>query len=103
MWMDIGIVALLLFGVYAFAQLAGWETKALTRRTTRRAEDMYGQFADPLRKQRRYAREHGGEWRDVPANDPSNGLSGPSVPPGHGRREDDRADAAPGVSRDSPS
>ena len=36
MWMDIGIVALLLFGVYAFAQLAGWETKALTRRTTRR-------------------------------------------------------------------
>lgn len=61
MWMDIGIVALLLFGVYAFTQLAGWQTKALTRRTARRAEDMYGQFGDSLRKQRRSAREHGDE------------------------------------------
>jgi len=41
MWMDIGIVALLLFGVYAFTVLVGWERRSLTRRTMRRAEDMY--------------------------------------------------------------
>jgi hypothetical protein len=67
MWMDIGIVALMLAGVYAFTQLVGWRTRDLTRRTTRRAEDMYGQFADSPRQQRRHAAEHGGER----AKDPS--------------------------------
>ena len=71
--MDIVIVALLLFGVYAFLQLAGWRTQALTRRTARTAENMYDQFADPPRRQRRYAREHGGDWRDH--------SGGESVPP----------------------
>jgi len=64
MWMDIAIVALMIFGLYAFAQLTGWETRTLSRRTTRRAEDMYDQYADPPHKQRPYARQHGGEWTD---------------------------------------
>lgn len=68
--MDIGIVALLLFGVYAFLQLAGWRTRALTSRTTRTAEDMYDQCGDSPRKQRRYAREHGGDWRDHSGGEP---------------------------------
>lgn len=45
--------------------------RTLNRRTTRTAEDMYDQYADSPRKQRRYAREHGGERRDEPAKDPS--------------------------------
>jgi hypothetical protein len=69
MWMDIGIIALLLFGVYAFTQLVGWETRNLSRRSMRRAEDLYGQFADSLGKQRRSARERGAQSRDEPPKD----------------------------------
>jgi len=60
MWMDIAIVALMIFGLYAFAQLAGWQTRTLSRRTKRRAEDMYDQYADPPHKQRHFAKKHGG-------------------------------------------
>jgi hypothetical protein len=66
MWLDIGIVALMLFGIYAFVTLTGWQTRWLSRRTGRTAESMYDQFSGPPRKQRRYASEHGGEWRDEP-------------------------------------
>jgi hypothetical protein len=78
MWLDIGIVALFLVGVYAFIELVGWRTKALSRRTSRRAEDMYDQYADSARKQRRYAQQHGGSWPDD-----SGGAAGPrsAVPP----------------------
>lgn len=64
MWLDIGMVALFLFAGYAFLQLVGWRTRGLSRRTKRTAEDMYGQYADPPRKQRRYARQHGGSWSE---------------------------------------
>jgi hypothetical protein len=39
-----------------------WETRILSRPTTRTAADMYASYADSLRKQRRYARRHGGDW-----------------------------------------
>jgi len=58
MLLDIGIVALLLFGVYAFATMVGWRTRGLSRRTDRRAEDMYDQYGGPTRRQRRQAGEH---------------------------------------------
>lgn len=61
MWMDIGIVALMLFGVYAFTQLVGWQTRSFTRRTSRTAQDMYGQFAGSPRRRRRNGGEGGGE------------------------------------------
>ncbi len=51
MWLDLGIVALLIIGVYCFAVLTGFETRLLTRRSDRRAEDMYDQYADSPRKQ----------------------------------------------------
>ena len=57
MWLDIGIVALLIFGIYSFAVLTGFEKRFLTRRTDRRAEDLYDQYGDSPRKQRRLARE----------------------------------------------
>jgi hypothetical protein len=68
MWLDVGIVALLIFGVYAFAVLTGFEKRVMTRRTDRRAEDMYDQYAGSPRQQRRYAKEHGETWHDDPAS-----------------------------------
>jgi len=64
MWLDIGIVALFVFGAYAFLQLVGWRTRGLSRRSKRTAESMYDQYADSPRQQRRYAREHGGSWAE---------------------------------------
>jgi hypothetical protein len=44
--------------------MVGFRADVLTRATHRTAEDLYPHYADSLRKQRRYARRHGGEWRD---------------------------------------
>jgi hypothetical protein len=62
MWLDIGIVALFIFAGYAFLQMVGWRTRWLNRHTKRTAESMYDQYADPPRKQHRYAQERGGTW-----------------------------------------
>ena len=64
MWLDIGIVALFLVGIYAFIELVGWRTRWMSHRTSRTAENMYDQYADSPRRQRRYAQEHGGSWPD---------------------------------------
>ena len=63
-WEYIIIAAVLLFGIYAFLTLTGFETRVLSRRTNRTAESMYDNYADPLRRQRRYARQHDGEWNN---------------------------------------
>ena len=63
-WEYIIIAAVLLFGIYAFLTLTGFETKLLSRRTSRTAESVYSNYADPLRRQRRYSRQHGGEWEN---------------------------------------
>ena len=60
-WEYIIVPALFLFGIYAFAVLCGFETRLLTRRTSRTAESMYDNYEDSKRKQRRQARRHGGE------------------------------------------
>ena len=64
MWLDVAIVALFVVGIYCFAVLTGWQTRLISRRTKRRAEDMYGQYAGSPRQQRRFAKEHGGTWQD---------------------------------------
>ena len=64
MWLDIAIVALFIAGIYCFAVLAGWQTRLISRRTKRRAEDMYDQYAGSPRQQRRYAKEHGETGHD---------------------------------------
>ena len=61
-WQYIIIAAVILFGIYGFLTLTSFETRALSRRTTRRAADLYPNYADSLRKQHRYAKQHGGEW-----------------------------------------
>jgi hypothetical protein len=50
--------------IWGFISMVGVRTRFLTRKTTRSAQDLYGNYADSPRKQRRYAREHGGEWSD---------------------------------------
>ena len=60
-WQYIIMAAVILFGIYGFLTLTSFETRVLSRRTTRRAADLYPNYADSLHKQRRYAKEHGGE------------------------------------------
>ncbi len=61
-WQYIIIAAVILLGIYGFLVFTRFETRTLSRRTKRTAADMYPSYADSLRKQRRYARQHGGEW-----------------------------------------
>jgi hypothetical protein len=61
---DIGVAVLLLIGVYCFLRMIGWRTGELTRKSDRRAEDLYDRYADSPRKQRTYAKERGGQWTD---------------------------------------
>ena len=86
-WQYIIIAAVILFGIYGFLTLTSFETRVLSRRTIRRAADLYPRYADSLRKQRRYAKEHGGEWT---SND-----GGPSRELEDTRRHEHRK-AAPG-------
>jgi hypothetical protein len=52
------------FAIWGFISMVGFRTRTLTRGHGRTAEDLYPNYADSARKQRRYAREHGGEWHD---------------------------------------
>ena len=63
-WEYIVIAAVLIFGIYCFLKLVGFETRLLTRKTGRTAESMYDNYADSHPKQRKYARERGGQRRD---------------------------------------
>jgi hypothetical protein len=49
------------FAIYGFASIVGFRTRTLTRPTDRTAENMYDNWAALSPKQRRQAREHGGE------------------------------------------
>jgi len=60
MWLDVVIVALFALGIYSFAVLCGWQTRMFSRRTSRRAEDMYDEYAGSPRRQRRFGKQHGG-------------------------------------------
>jgi hypothetical protein len=61
-WQYIIIAAVIVLGIYGFLVFTRFETWNLSRRTTRTAQDLYPSYADSLRKQRRYARQHGGQW-----------------------------------------
>jgi hypothetical protein len=63
-WEIILFIAVVIFAIYAFASIVGFRTRTLTRPTDRTAQDMYDNYSDSPRKQRRYARHHGGEGPD---------------------------------------
>jgi type II secretory pathway component PulL len=65
MWWQYVIMAVVaIVVVYAFVALTGFQTRRLTRKTDRTAEEMYDSYADSPGKQRRYARKRGDEWRN---------------------------------------
>jgi hypothetical protein len=51
-WQYLIIAAVLIFGIYGFLQLTGFETRVLTRKTSRTAESMYGSYSDSGRRRR---------------------------------------------------
>jgi hypothetical protein len=63
-WEAVLFFAAVILASWGFASIVGLRTRTLTRRTDRSAQDMYDNFADSPRKQRRQAREHDGEWRN---------------------------------------
>jgi hypothetical protein len=79
-WEYVLVAAVLLAGIYGFLVLTGYVTGFLSRGTDRTAESMYGDYADSLRKQRRYARKHGGQWHDDETRSSSLTASAPRPP-----------------------
>lgn len=59
MWWEYLIFGgLLVFGGYAFVTLARFQSEVMTRKTDRRAEDLYDRYADGPKHHRRLARGH---------------------------------------------
>jgi hypothetical protein len=52
-WIYLIVAAVLILGIYGFLTLAGFERRSLTRKTHRRAEDMYDNYADRNDRDRR--------------------------------------------------
>ena len=52
-WINIVVPILMALGVYGFLRIVGVQTSWLTRKTHRRAEDMYDEFAGPPGKRHR--------------------------------------------------
>jgi len=46
-WIDIVVILLMAFGIYAFLASIGFQKRWLTRKTGRTAQDMYDDYADP--------------------------------------------------------
>jgi hypothetical protein len=63
-WGYILFALAVVLAIKGFLALIGVETRWVTRRTYKTAEDVYPDYADSPRKQRQYAREHGGEWHN---------------------------------------
>jgi hypothetical protein len=53
-WQYIVIVALLAAGIYGFVVLARYMTRQMTRKTDRRAEDMYDEFSSSRKDKDRW-------------------------------------------------
>jgi hypothetical protein len=54
-WVDIVVALLFLFGIYGFLTLVGFNTRRLTSKTDRRAEDMYDQYGYHRRRWHRHS------------------------------------------------
>jgi len=63
-WEALLFFAAVVVAVWGFLSMVGLRTRTLSRRTDRTAEDLYDKFADSPRQQHRYAKRHGGEWRN---------------------------------------
>jgi hypothetical protein len=65
MWWQYLIAAVVvILAVWGFISVVKLQTHRLSDKTDNTAEDMYDRYGDSLDKQRRYAQERGGEWKD---------------------------------------
>ena len=64
-WGYILFALAVVLAIKGFLAIVGVETRWVTRRTDKTANDVYPDYADSLHKQRQYARNHGGEWRNL--------------------------------------
>ena len=60
-WLIAAVVATI--AVWGFVSVVKLQTHRLSDRTDNAAEDVYDRYADSLHKQRKYAQEHGDEWK----------------------------------------
>jgi hypothetical protein len=63
-WQYLIVVVVAVFAVWGFLSVVKLQTRRMSARTGNTAEDVYDRYADPLPKQRKYAEQHGGEWRN---------------------------------------
>ncbi len=63
-WGTVLFLAAVVLAIWGFLSIVGFRTKTLTRKTDRRAEDMYANYASTPWEQEKYARQHGTQWRD---------------------------------------
>ena len=91
-WMYIIVVALMAFGIFGFVSLVRLFEQRLTSETTRRAEDMYDQYADSLRERHRRSLAPRRYWPVLPNRVPTlstevrRALVGPGLWPGPRRQ-----------------
>ena len=76
-WGDVLFLMVVAVAIWGFVSLVGFNTRRLTSRTHRTVEGIYPRYADSARKQRRYAREHGGQWRQRDDAHPASGSGKP--------------------------
>jgi hypothetical protein len=62
-WGTVLFLAAVVLAIWGFLSIVGFRTRTLTRKTDRRAEDLYANYADPGRGRHRYLYAHG-VWRD---------------------------------------
>lgn len=62
-WGTVLFLAAVVLAIWGFLSIVGFRTRTLTRKTDRRAEDMYANYAGPGRGRHRYLHAHG-VWRD---------------------------------------
>lgn len=70
-WEEILFLMAVGLAIWGFISMVGFRTRTLTRRSHRTAEDLYNNYADSARQQRRYARGHGGQWRNEESSRPA--------------------------------
>jgi hypothetical protein len=79
-WEYVMTVWWLLAGICAFVLLIRYVARFLSKGDDRTADSMYGNYADSPHKQRRYARQHGGQWQDKETGPGSLNGSRPKAP-----------------------
>jgi hypothetical protein len=66
-WGTVLFLAAVVLAIWGFMSIVGFRTRTLTRKTGRRAEDLYPNYAGPPREQHRYGHDHGvGRDHDLP-------------------------------------